>query len=80
MVFLSPERLGSPVFTANLFGSGTSRLLLLQGDPGILNFGDLTYTFDAQTPVPEPATLTLIGSGIAGLVLRSRRRRRAQAM
>jgi hypothetical protein len=55
MVFLSPERLGSPVFTANLFGSGTARLL-------------------------QPATLTLIGSGIAGLVLRSRRRRRAQAM
>jgi hypothetical protein len=33
-----------------------------------------TMTFSDQAPIPEPATMTLIGLGLAGLVVRSRRK------
>jgi hypothetical protein len=40
------------------------------------SFVTRTYTFNVAQPVPEPATIVLLGSGVAGLVTRTVRRRR----
>ena len=74
MAFLSPQRTGSAVFTAELLGSGLANFLVIPGVPGEFNFADLTYRFDTATPVPEPATITLLGSGLVGMLLQIRRR------
>jgi hypothetical protein len=72
--FGSPERTGSPLFVADLRGTGLVTFSLLRGSDAF-NFGDLTYRFQAAA-TPEPGTMTLIGSGLASLTLRSRRRRK----
>jgi hypothetical protein len=43
--------------------------------PGGGNFVSHTYTFNVTQPVPEPATMVLLGSGIASLLVKARRRR-----
>ncbi len=50
-------------------------------DPGISGRGDgfswfTVFTNPEPTPVPEPASLILVGSGVAGVLYRARRRRR----
>ena len=37
-----------------------------------------TYTFNVAQPVPEPATMVLLGTGVSGLLARTLRRRRRQ--
>jgi hypothetical protein len=43
--------------------------------PGPEHFVTHTYTFNVTQPVPEPATVVLLGSGVMGLWARARRRR-----
>jgi hypothetical protein len=60
------------VVTHQLVGRGTARVDLAWGGEGWL-FQHALYEF--QTPVPEPGTFVLVGSGIAGYLIRRRRRR-----
>jgi hypothetical protein len=69
----------SALFNANVGGSLGIRLQALS-EPG-----QTSYTFDkfqinttAGAPVPEPGTLLMLGSGLAGVVARCRRRRTAK--
>lgn len=62
------EFIGSGRVIVNYEGTGT---------PGVYGFADesIRYEFDAVAPIPEPGTLLLLGSGLAGVVLRRRARR-----
>jgi hypothetical protein len=68
-----------PVFTKTLRGSGiaTAEIAFLDGAGFIVN--NLRYDFAPAAATPEPATLTLFGSGVGALLAARRRRRRAAA-
>ncbi len=58
------------IFIVNLFGAGTATATFTEGLGGHY-FSSVTYAFE---PVPEPATLVLIGPGIAAFAIKRRRR------
>lgn len=60
---------GALQFRHSLYGSGTGQVLFFTPNP---SFFDYQYSL---TPVPEPATLLLIGSGLGWLGMRHRRSR-----
>jgi hypothetical protein len=66
---VSDRELRNPLFHVELFGSGEARFTALNSAPGA------TFTFGTPAPVPEPATIVLLVTGLAGLMCGLRRRR-----
>lgn len=67
---------GTPLFVAELTGSGTATAHFRGPISGLFTVSDVTYQFSAEAaPTPEPATLLLCGPAAAWLMMRRRSRR-----
>ena len=77
MAFATENRTGAPLFSSGFSGHGTATVTFIN-NPGFVGlYADrIQYAFAATDPVPEPATMTLLGIGLAGAAARRRLKRR----
>ena len=75
---LSPFRISSLMFVLTQFSYDASNPIIVEGTPYALNVlsGELRVFAEPPIPTPEPATMTLLGIGLAAGVWRARRGRR----
>lgn len=64
-----------PTLSTLIKGSGFAQItyLRIQGTTSFFASG-VVYIFGATEPIPEPATLVLFGTGLAGVAAKVRRR------
>ena len=70
------ERAGVPLFSDAFSGRGTATVTFFNSPEfGGIWAERISYQFDDSAPIPEPATLLLIGTGLSAMYMTRRRRR-----
>jgi hypothetical protein len=59
--------IGVSFFETDLTGRGVAQLALSSTGAGVFSFAGVDYVFEPSAPVPEPATVALVGVGFAAL-------------